>query len=982
MKRITLTALALLCTLAGTAMAQQTTGNITGRITDAQGAAVPGVAVTAKSAATGFSRTDTSDSEGVYRLTALPVGTYELRTELTGFSAFDQKDVVVNVAQTTDLNISLKVAGLTESVSVTGESPMIQTTSSSVGGVVDVGRIESLPLNGRQFANLAATIPGVGLGFHTDPTKSTQFSPQINGGNGRNVNYQIDGGDNNDDTVGGLLQLFPLEAIREFNVQTARYKAEYGRSNGGVMNIVTKSGTNNLSGSFFTLFRDTAMNAKTETEKLNQVDKQDYRRYQYGGSFGGPIARDKVHYFAAAERTQQDTFQAVDTSGLFPSLDGIYGTPYRENLITGKVTANLNAAQYLSVRYGHNTNSQPYGTDPQTPPSAWGQSENKLKSFNVNHNWVLAGSRLNEFIFQVAVFRNHIAPGSTDPYQLFPNGVAVGQAPSVPQTTEQTKWQFRDDFSWHATGMGGLGHDFKVGVNFINEPRLFLTFNSGTNDYAYTHLDNDVNGPISDVTLNGGAADANVPTKQTALYVQDDWRVSDRLTLNLGLRYDLNTGFAIDQSLNRNFLILQEAGRSGRLQGIVGFEDFGKEPKEDRDNVQPRVGFAYDVRGDGSDIVRGGWGIYNDFGYTNANILFAALNAVGGSGQIFNVSNSSGLRNRDGSFFRFGQPVSNIASPNEADPNNLLNSHIASPRIKQPYARQASIGWSHQIGASTVVDADYVHTDGRDLGWRPRLNQRPPGQGPTGVRSLADLGISPANFRLNVSQGRSTYDGLNVGVRQRMTKGVSFNGWYSLSRAKSTTGNSSDELDSNNIVNHLDPFADVQEGPSLRSDARHRFTFSGVFALPYGLQVSPIFRFRSALPVALTEGVDLNQDGVNNDLPTTAVRFDGFDDAGNPKLKELGPCKTVNCGRGTSFSQLNLRLSKSFRLVGRARVEAIGEVFNVLNRSNPSGFLGRRLLGSIGSSSPNPDYLRPTEYAGDFQNPEQRVGQIGFRFTF
>ena len=188
---------------------------------------------------------------------------------------------------------------------------------SSVGGVVDIGRIESLPLNGRQFANLAATIPGVGLGFHSDPTKSTQYSPQINGGNGRNLNYQIDGGDNNDDTVGGLLQLFPLEAIQEFNLVTSRAKAENGRSNGGVMNIVTKSGTNDLHGSFFEMFRDTAMNSRTTTEKTNNIDKQDYRRNQFGGSFGGPIVKDKLHYFGAIERTQQNTFQAVNTKGLF-----------------------------------------------------------------------------------------------------------------------------------------------------------------------------------------------------------------------------------------------------------------------------------------------------------------------------------------------------------------------------------------------------------------------------------------------------------------------------------------------------------------------------------------------------------------------------------------------------------------------------------------------------------------------------------------
>src|SRR3954465_7553206 len=362
MKKIIL-AMIMLCSLvaSSTAFAQQTSGNITGRIVDAQGAAVPGVTVTARSPQTGFVRTDVSDGEGIYRLTALPVGGYDVTAELSGFSTYSRKEVTVNVAQTTDLNVELKLAGVSESVNVTAEVPMVKTTDSSVGGVVDVTKIESLPLNGRQFANLAATIPGVGLGFHSDPTKSTQYSPQIAGGNGRNVNYQIDGGDNNDDPVGGLPQLFPLEAIQEFNFVTQRYKAEYGRSNGGVMNIVTKSGTNNNHGSWFTALRDKSMNARTETEKLNNVSKQDYRRYQYGGSFGGPIVKDKTHYFAAIERTQQDTQQSVTTKGLFPTLDGINPLPYRENLFTGKVSTNINAAQFLSVRYGRNTNSQVYG---------------------------------------------------------------------------------------------------------------------------------------------------------------------------------------------------------------------------------------------------------------------------------------------------------------------------------------------------------------------------------------------------------------------------------------------------------------------------------------------------------------------------------------------------------------------------------------------------------------------------------------------
>src|SRR5260221_4979034 len=156
--------------------------------------------------------------------------------------------------------------------------------------------------------------------------------------------------------------------------------------------------------------------------------------------------------------------------------------------------------------------------------------------------------------------------------------------------------------------MGGFGHDFKVGVNFINEPHLFLTFNTGTGGYSYTHLDNNIGGPLSAVSLNGGSAEANTPMKQYATYIQDDWRLTNKLTLNLGFRYDLVTGMAIDQSKNPNFVILDKAGKAGLLANSPAFEDFGKDPAEDKNNIQPRIGFAYDLRGDGKDLVRGGYG--------------------------------------------------------------------------------------------------------------------------------------------------------------------------------------------------------------------------------------------------------------------------------------------------------------------------------------------------------------------------------------
>src|SRR5687768_4816817 len=332
------------------AHAQMTTGSISGRITDAQGAAVPGATIEARNTDTGFVRTVVSNDSGTYHLSALPVGTYALTAQLSGFRRFEASDVVVHIGRDVSLNPTLQVE-LTQSITVTAAPGLISTRSSSVGEVVDLARIEGLPLNGRQFANLAATVPGVGLGFHSDLTKSAQYTPQVSGGNGRNVNYIVDGGDNNDDTVGGLLQLYPLEAIQEFDVITHRFDAEYGRSNGAVLNVVTKSGTNQLRGSWFTLVRNDALNARTLTERIQRIPKQDYDRLQFGGSVGGPVVRNQVHYFAAYERTQQDTKQAVDTLGLFPAQDGIFDVPLRQNLFTAKVTATLQADHYLALRY-------------------------------------------------------------------------------------------------------------------------------------------------------------------------------------------------------------------------------------------------------------------------------------------------------------------------------------------------------------------------------------------------------------------------------------------------------------------------------------------------------------------------------------------------------------------------------------------------------------------------------------------------------
>ena len=388
--------------------------------------------------------------------------------------------------------MTLKVASVSETVTVTGESPLIETSSSSVGGVVDIRRIESLPLNGRQFANLAATIPGVGLGFHSDPTKSTQYAPQINGGAGRNVNYQIDGGDNNDDTVGGLLQAYPLEAIQEFNFVTQRFKAEYGRSNGGVMNIVTKSGTNNLSRKLLRVVpRQVDERADRDREDLRTSDKQDYRRNQFGGSFGGPIAEGQGALLrrrradAAGHDADREHEGAVPDAGRRlhravprePVDRQGHGEPERRPVPVGPLRLQQ---QHAAVRRRR----------PTTPRQLGRQHEQVQLDQPESQLGAAAAAKLNEFIFQYADFGNNIASRSSAPNETFPNGV----------TDRRQRQHAADDASSRSTSSAttsrGTSRAWAASATTSRPAstsstsrRLFITFNTGKGAIFNTHLD-------------------------------------------------------------------------------------------------------------------------------------------------------------------------------------------------------------------------------------------------------------------------------------------------------------------------------------------------------------------------------------------------------------------------------------------------------------------------------------------------------------
>jgi len=330
-------ALALcLVALPGALLAQSSGGDLTGKVVDSNKAALPGVTVTATNKETGFKRVDTSDAEGAFRLPSLPVGTYSVNADLAGYGTVTIDDVTINVATSRSVEVTLAQSTVQETVTVVDEAPLV-TSSPSIGTVISQSELKNLPLNGRQFANVAVLAPGTSLSYNSDQTKPGQLTIALNGGSGRNVNFVIDGGDNTDDTIGGALQNFNLEAVQEFKIQTMQYKAEFGRSSGGVLTVVTKSGTNAFKGSAYEFARRKSLNDETTAEKEAGIGKQPYKRDQYGASLGGPIVQDKAHFFVTYEKTKRETSYVVDTKPaadlppVFPDLQGkAFALPFQD----------------------------------------------------------------------------------------------------------------------------------------------------------------------------------------------------------------------------------------------------------------------------------------------------------------------------------------------------------------------------------------------------------------------------------------------------------------------------------------------------------------------------------------------------------------------------------------------------------------------------------------------------------------------------
>jgi hypothetical protein len=933
--------------IATTVLGQAATGAITGRVTDGT-KPLPGVTITVTNPATGFMRTAVSDTDGYFRFPSLPVGKYALKSELSGFATVTVEGVDVAVATSRTIEVTMKPSNVAEQITVTAEVPLVET-SPAVGTVVSQQQLENLPLNGRQFANLGVLAPGTMLGYNTDPTKPNQLVVELDGGSGRNVNYIMDGGDNTDDTIGGQLQNFNLEAVQEFKIQTMQYKAEYGRSSGGVLTVISKTGTNEFHGSAWEFGRRKSLNSETESEKLAGSGKADYSRDQYGVSIGGPIVKDAVHFFATYEKTSIDQNYIVNSEGIDPQLDGTaVPIPSHDDLATAKVTWDVDPQNYLQVRYGYQKNDTKYGQSSLAAPSNLGTVTNKYSSVLASYTAQISSDKLNEFLFQYSKFNNAITADSNDYLLYYPNGFAIGQNINTPQHTNQVKYQYKDDFSFTST-IGKSSHDFKAGVGFINEPTLGGDFTVGTTG-QYTMIEGPAGGPawvVKEITKYGGFSGDSTPTKQYSAYFQDDWRPSPSLTVNIGLRYDYFDALRLDQRANPLWQVLSTQTLYNYKELLPFKNGGGGIIRNSTNGWAPRLGFSWDLNGNGTQILRGGLGRFYDFPYTNATILFPAMSVQSDWGVIYDVIDPNGIKNPDGSFFQPGQalppcPTCSLATSIPFD--------VASPNLKPPYSDQISLGYSWEVNNNVGVSADVVKARYRDLPYRFRAN---PAIDTSGNRLFTSLGLTD-QFRIWTGDGFADYEGLNIGVHMHGDK-YELQGFYTLSRATGNIIGGADEFRLTRLeyqpdfksyrdqsVNPYDPTCSACTGP-LDTDARHRITLAGSYHLPAGFLVSGVFRYHSGTPY-------------------TILASDAF---GN---LALGPgASHVNSATGASFSQLDLRVAWSVDFAKDIGAELFAEMFNVFNEKNPA------LYTSDG---------QPNAYAGDPYQGEQRLVQLGARFHF
>ncbi len=926
---------------------------VVGVVKDQTAGVMPGTTVTAKNQATGLVRTEVSDASGNYRLVALPPGTYTITAEIQGFNTETRSNIVLSIDQTATLDFTLKPATMSETVNVTAETPVVDVTRSDVGTALSTRQIQDLPVAARRWIDMAMLTPG----SSQDAIRGQFYRGNVSIGAGVTNFYStgnlVDGVNNTWMEQGETRQNFPMDGIQEFKVSTSSYKAEYGLATGGVVNVVTKAGDNDLRFSGFLFYRNAGMTAR----QYFQTTTPPYSRYQDGGSIGGPIVKNKLHYFFTYERTDEKVYNTVNTPA-WPQYSGTYLSKQYRWTYLGRADAQLSPSQSLFFRFGKEYQYRPELTvSGSTVPSASFDFSVPRTSAVVGHTWVINNRSLNDFRFQYAYSKYEVAPpnshGSWDAGYFGPDRVGlctpVFSYPSVTiggcgnsQMGPEYRYQVKDDFSFQLPDFAGR-HQLKMGADFSDVPFQEDFLGNPLGSWTFP-LDQpyDVNNPKTYPTQYTQSLPnyANLPSKYYALYLQDDWEPAGGLTLNLGLRYDRQLGAYGDYLTNDQSLTAQLLGAQA-TQFPLPIPFIDASARGNGRNFGPRLGFAWDPMRDGRMNIHAGWGIY----YDNMRTLQLGSEITWPQAQTIIINHPA--------YPDPFQGQSRSAFLSSAPPNiNVLANDLRSP-----YSHSFSAGVTRELTRDVGLTADFTIVD--RFGDTNSVNINLANQ-TTGVRPYPQFGRV---VQLQ-SVGDSTYRALFVKLDKRFSHRWSALVSYTLAVAR-------DQPVSNDLAT-VYGFA-PEDGYSL-ADRRHKLVASGTFQLPWDMQVSAILDLRTSPPFNPATNVDINHDGYAIDVPAGVGFRSGCRDMSLSAINTyratfgLAPVSAVTCA---GYEDVDLRLSKTVRF-GDHHIDLIAQLFNIANHANFGSPVSNPLSKTFGQVNQIASYI----------NAPSRQGEVAIRFQF
>ena len=955
----------LVLTIASAAFGQSqaTTGNIEGRVIDPKGAVIPDVSVTATNQATGFGRSATTDSEGNYRIILLPPGSYDVKTSApSGFQSASYANVTVTVGGQTPLEISLGLAGAANvTVDVTAEAPVVETGRTSVSTTINERAIQNLPVNGRNYLDFATLTPGV----IRDPTRVGDLS--VGGQKGTLNSLQVDGVDTNNTFFGQAFgrtgvrppYQFSEESVQEFQVNQNGFSAEFGRAGGAVINVVTKSGTNEFHGGGFEYFRDEALNANPTANKTSQAQRllpnkrTPQQINQFGGRIAGPIVRNRAFFFFTYDGQRQKLTNPIDSPNLSSAPAAVqnvlnpklatYPIGRDQDVIMAKGDFTLNNNNRLSLRFNRQnfTGANNESTGPQSVLEHTGSSLAKTTTFSGTLASNFTQKLINEFRFQWARDAEPGEANSAQPEARIGTVVSgttgtflnIGRNNFSPRETTIRRGQVVDNILYY-TGR----HSFKTGIdfNFDRVLNFFPGFFNGQYTFNnYTTFGTNTPSAYQQAFAGTGTSGAttNPDISDYGFYVQDDWKVNTKLNLNLGVRYDRET-------------LARPPVQNPDPQLISRGLDTST-PISDNNNIAPRAGFSYAFNE--KSVLRGGFGLF--YTRTTGIMLGTAHSQNGISVKNYSLNAAQLTAN--------GLVYPNILTAPPSVGLTPISIYLFAPDYEQPYVEQGRLGYEREIMKNMSLSVTYLFFKGvhlsrtRDINLpAPTLTTFTDPAGPTfQVPRFTAARPVPGYARINLfeSTGNSRYNALALQLQKRFAKGWQFLATYTYSKAKDdrpdqtsvVPGNAGD--DAKIVFNQLDINGDYG---TADVDVPHRFVFSSV--REYGTfkksksqflrfllsdyTFSSITQINSGVPYTATVGADLNNDG--------------------NRFNDRAPGTVRNQFRARTFWQSDTRITRLFRLGETMRLRLIAEGFNLSNRTNPlspninlySGFTGANVF--------------------------------------